>query len=105
MEQGVVIALTALGSFFAGLQKDIVVDWVRGGRRTPEKIIHPDDNTQCTDHAERLREAEVRINKNEKELERGSAKFEQILKSLKRVEETLAVLADRAKMRRKEDDE
>jgi len=87
----VVSGLVGLG---CGLSKDIVFSWFSGGRV---------DNDKCADHQARMARVEERLDRHDVELSTWEARFDSIFKSIRRIETSVAVLLDRAKLRREGD--
>jgi hypothetical protein len=90
------VVVSGLVGFGCGLSKDIIFSWLKGGREHQSQM--------CSDHQERMARMEERLDKHDADLSSWESRFDLIFKSIRWIETSVAVLLDRAKLRREGED-
>lgn len=98
MDQVTVIVVTGVVGVGLGLSKDVIFSWLKGEKRTVG-----DAPPDCAEHERRLALVEQSVVRHADDLQRGSQKFDEMGRSVQRIDKNVGILLDRANARRAAD--
>lgn len=94
------LAIMGIIGYGAAISKDVFLEYLK---INPEKkVTKPDES--CVEHSISIELIEQRLDQHDKELQSGKETFREMQKTLKNIETDMAVLVDRARKHRREDE-